>query len=178
MDFEYTSIISGLCDNKIVKLLLVSSFILFKVFKYSIFLFLDFINDMSFIPINEISSFPIFIFSYWLFKTFTPLFISSSINAIRNACKNLDTFDLSRCELYTSAYPCPMCLGAIMWSNIKTVYYGATAQDTGNIGFRDDFMYDWINHKNDEILKLIEINREECVEVQQMWLNKKDRIEY
>lgn len=65
-----------------------------------------------------------------------------------------------------------------MWSNIKTVYYGATAQDTGNIGFRDDFMYDWINHKNDEILKLIEINREECVEVQQMWLNKKDRIEY
>ena len=100
------------------------------------------------------------------------------INAIKNACKNLNTFDLSGCELYTSAYPCPMCLGAIMWANIKTVYYGATAEDTGNIGFRDDFMYEWLNNKNEDSLRLIEMNRKECVEVQQMWLDKDDKIEY
>ena len=100
------------------------------------------------------------------------------INAIKNACKNLNTFDLSGCELYTSAYPCPMCLGAIMWANIKTVYYGATAQDTGNIGFRDDFMYEWLNNRNEDSLRLIEMNRKECVEVQQMWLDKDDKIEY
>ena len=100
------------------------------------------------------------------------------INAIRNACKNLNTFDLSGCELYTSAYPCPMCLGAIMWSNIKTVYYGATEQDTGSIGFRDDFMYAWINNRSEDVLKLIEMDRKECVEVQQMWLDKDDKIEY
>ena len=94
------------------------------------------------------------------------------INAIKNACKNLNTFDLSGCELYTSAYPCPMCLGAIMWANIKTVYYGATAEDTGNIGFRDDFMYEWLNNRNEDSLRLIEMNRKECVEVQQMWLAK------
>ena len=99
------------------------------------------------------------------------------INAIKNACKNLNTFDLSGCELYTSAYPCPMCLGAIMWANIKTVYYGATAEDTGNIGFRDDFMYEWLNNRNDS-LRLIEMNRKECVEVQQMWLAKDDKKEY
>lgn len=84
------------------------------------------------------------------------------INAIKNTCKNMSTFDLSGCELYTSAYPCPMCLGAIMWANIKTVYYGATAQDTGNIGFRDDFMYDWLNNKNEDSLRLIEMDRKEC----------------
>lgn len=100
------------------------------------------------------------------------------INAIKNACKNLNTFDLSGCELYTSAYPCPMCLGAIMWANIKTVYYGATAQDTGNIGFRDDFMYEWLNNKNEDSLRLIEMDRKECVEVQKMWLDKDDKIEY
>lgn len=100
------------------------------------------------------------------------------INAIKNTCKNMRTFDLSGCELYTSAYPCPMCLGAIMWANIKTVYYGATAQDTGNIGFRDDFMYEWLNNKNEDFLRLIELDRKECVEVQRMWLDKDDKIEY
>lgn len=100
------------------------------------------------------------------------------INAIKNTCKNMSTFDLSGCELYTSAYPCPMCLGAIMWANIKTVYYGATAQDTGNIGFRDDFMYQWLNNKNEDFLRLIEMDRKECVEVQRMWLDKDDKIEY
>ena len=100
------------------------------------------------------------------------------INAIKNTCKNMSTFDLSGCELYTSAYPCPMCLGAIMWANIKTVYYGATAQDTGNIGFRDDFMYEWLNIKNEDSLRLIEMDRKECVEVQRMWLDKDDKIEY
>ena len=100
------------------------------------------------------------------------------INAIKNTCKNMSTFDLSGCELYTSAYPCPMCLGAIMWANIKTVYYGATAQDTGNIGFRDDFMYEWLNNKNEDSLRLIEMDRKECVEVQKMWLDKDDKIDY
>ena len=100
------------------------------------------------------------------------------INAIKNTCKNMSTFDLSGCELYTSAYPCPMCLGAIMWANIKTVYYGATAQDTGNIGFRDDFMYEWLNNKNEDSLRLIEMDRKECVEVQRLWLDKDDKIEY
>lgn len=98
------------------------------------------------------------------------------INAIKNTCKNMSTFDLSGCELYTSAYPCPMCLGAIMWANIKTVYYGATAQDTGNIGFRDDFMYEWLNNKNEDFLRLIEMDRKECIEVQKMWLDKDDKI--
>ncbi|KRN03540.1 nucleoside deaminase [Holzapfeliella floricola] len=66
------------------------------------------------------------------------------VTAIRNAGQELGTFDLSGCELYTSSEPCPMCLSAIIWANIKTVYYGNTAVDAANIGFRDDYIYKFI----------------------------------
>lgn len=66
------------------------------------------------------------------------------IMTIRKACKKLGTHDLSGCELYTNAYPCPMCLGAIIWSNIKTCYFGNTAKDAAEIGFRDDFIYKFL----------------------------------
>lgn len=69
------------------------------------------------------------------------------VTTIRKACEVLKTHDLSGCTLYTNAYPCPMCLGAIIWANIKTVYYGNTPEDAEKIGFRDDFIYDFI--KND-----------------------------
>lgn len=69
------------------------------------------------------------------------------VMTIRLACKKLGTHDLSGCELYTNAYPCPMCLGAIIWSNIKTVYYGNSAKDTAKIGFRDDFIYKFLDGK-------------------------------
>ena len=62
--------------------------------------------------------------------------------AIRNACKKLGSHDLSGCELYTTAEPCPMCRGAIMWANISKVYYGCNVADTDSIGFRDKVFYE------------------------------------
>ncbi|MDO5480412.1 MAG: nucleoside deaminase [Candidatus Saccharibacteria bacterium] len=59
------------------------------------------------------------------------------IDAIRKAEQNLQTHDLSGCELYTTGEPCPMCLAAILWANIKKVYYGCTLEDNEKIGFRD-----------------------------------------
>ena len=75
----------------------------------------------------------------------------AEIEAIRDACDYLETHDLSGCELYTSCYPCPMCLGAIIWSNIKKVYYGNTQQDADKIGFRDEFIYKFIEGKCKDI---------------------------
>lgn len=107
----------------------------------------------------------------------------AEIMAIREACKNLKTYDLSNCELYTTCYPCPMCLSAIIWSNIKTVYYGNTKEDAKEIGFRDDYIYEYIsnlskNKQDENILKLNSIDREETIKEFEKFKNKKDKIIY
>ena len=63
------------------------------------------------------------------------------IMAIRQACKTIHSHDLSGCQLYTTAAPCPMCFGAILWANIRKVYYGCSVCDTDKIGFRDQEFY-------------------------------------
>ena len=98
--------------------------------------------------------------------------------AIREACKNLNTYDLTGCELYTSCYPCPMCLSAIIWSNITKVYYGNTKEDAADIGFRDDMIYDYIKNNKDDILKLESMNREETIETFIKFANKADKTIY
>lgn len=89
----------------------------------------------------------------------------AEINAIRQASKILNTNDLSGCTLYTSAEPCPMCLSAIIWANIKDVYYANTRKDADNIGFRDDVIYKYINGENAHILNKHHIESEEALEV-------------
>ena len=89
----------------------------------------------------------------------------AEIVAIREACKKLNTYDLSNCILYTSCEPCPMCLSAIIWANIKEVYYGCTKEDAGKIGFRDNAIYDFIKGKDNNLLKLKQIDRDECIKV-------------
>lgn len=91
----------------------------------------------------------------------------AEVNAIREAGKKLGTYDLTGCELYATGYPCPMCLSAIIWANIKTVYYGGELKDAEKIGFRDDFIYDFIksNNKNDNILSLQSLSHDECVKL-------------
>lgn len=79
--------------------------------------------------------------------------------AIHNACKTIGSFDLSGCELYTTAEPCPMCRGAILWANISKVYYGCNISDTDAIGFRDKDFY------SNEYDISEELDRKECLEV-------------
>lgn len=84
------------------------------------------------------------------------------MEAIRDACRNLKTHDLTGCELYTTAEPCPMCLGGILWSNISKVYYGCTVDDTNEIGFRDGKFYDFL--KGDKnLLDLENFHRNDCL---------------
>jgi len=91
----------------------------------------------------------------------------AEINAIRKACSILKTHDLSGHILITTSYPCPMCLGAIMWSNIKEVIYGCRLKDAKDIGFRDDLMYDFIKKdmKDKKILHLEEHERDTCLKL-------------
>ena len=69
----------------------------------------------------------------------------AEINAIRLACKELNTFDLSGCEIYSSCEPCPMCLSAIYWARISKVYYAADRFDAQKAGFDDSFIYNEIS---------------------------------
>ena len=107
----------------------------------------------------------------------------AEIVAIRNACKNINSFDLTGCELYTSCYPCPMCLSAIIWANIKKVYYANTKEDAADIGFRDDFIYEFLDKLNDnkidkKVLNLKSLNREDAIEVFKRYKEDENKIEY
>ena len=92
--------------------------------------------------------------------------------AIRNTCRNINSFDLSGCILYTSCEPCPMCLNACKWANIAEVYYAADRFDAENIGFRDRVFYD----DDPIVLKRIRLN--EATAIMQQWKNKPEHIEY
>lgn len=99
--------------------------------------------------------------------------------AIRDACKNLNSFQLDDCEIYTSCEPCPMCLAAIYWSRPKAVYYACTKEDAAMIGFDDNYIYHQIYkpiEKRD--LKLYKINSQESLEVFKNWETKEDKIRY
>lgn len=66
----------------------------------------------------------------------------AEIQAIREACRQLQTTDLSGCTIYASCEPCPMCLGAIYWTGIDKIYYAADRYDAQRAGFDDRKIYD------------------------------------
>ena len=100
----------------------------------------------------------------------------AEINAIRKAGQVLKTHDLSGCKIYATGYPCPMCLSAIIWANIKEVYYGTDLSDAEKIGFRDDFIYEYLKGNNKEILSIEQLNHDECLELFKEYSDKNKEI--
>ncbi len=98
------------------------------------------------------------------------------VNAIRKASKKLNTFDLSGCEIYTTGEPCPMCLGAILWSNISKVYYGCNILDTEDIGFRDNKFYSMTDEEKSEFIK--ELDRKQCLKLYDYYKSIEDKQNY
>ena len=96
--------------------------------------------------------------------------------AIQKACKKLKTHDLTGCELYTTAEPCPMCLCACMWANINTAYYGCTIEDSEKIGFRDKKFDNKICNRATIKKHLNCIDREECLKLFDEYANMKHTI--
>ncbi len=103
----------------------------------------------------------------------------AEIVAIRDACKRLKTFQLDDCELYTSCEPCPMCLSAIYWSRLPSVFYGNTRKDAAKIAFDDDFIYREVGlpiRKRSLVMK--QLLREEALTAFAEWEKKTDKIPY
>jgi len=103
----------------------------------------------------------------------------AEVTAIREACKNLKTFQLTGCILYTSCEPCPMCLGAIYWARPDKVFYGCTKSDAAHIGFDDDFIYNEIELPIDKrTIPFEECYRALALEPFKVWEAKDDKIKY
>lgn len=98
------------------------------------------------------------------------------IDAIRKACKKLKTFDLTGCEIYTTGYPCPMCFCAILWANIKKVYYGCDTTDTEIIGFRDKAFEESIPDKKISICE--QVDHIDCLDLYEQYNEIQNKTMY
>ena len=98
---------------------------------------------------------------------------------IRDACKKLNTFNLSGCELYSSCEPCPMCLSACYWSRIDKIYYANTREDAKKIDFDDSLIYSEITKNiNERKISMEQIMREEALKTFELWNKKIDKVKY
>lgn len=103
----------------------------------------------------------------------------AEVVAIRNACKNLNSFQLDGCEIYTSCEPCPMCLGAIYWARPNHIYFGCSRTDAAEIGFDDDFIYSELNLEiTKRSIKTEQILKSESLMAFKRWTEKNDKTEY
>ncbi len=103
----------------------------------------------------------------------------AEVQAIRNACQKLGTFDLSDCELYSSCEPCPMCFSALYWARISRVYFSATHQDAAQAGFNDSFIYSEIRKKMEQrSIPFIRLSIPESEAPFRQWIEKNDKTPY
>ena len=103
----------------------------------------------------------------------------AEIIAIRDACTNLGSFHLHDCELYASCEPCPMCLAAIYWAQIKLIYFANTRNDAEEIGFNDSFIYDEMAIPAEQRnVKMIALGRTDALKVFGQWAEKGDKRLY
>jgi tRNA(Arg) A34 adenosine deaminase TadA len=103
----------------------------------------------------------------------------AEVNAIRNACRKLNTFQLSGCIVYSSCEPCPMCLSALYWAGVSKIFYGNTKEDAAAIDFSDKFIYDEIERPaHMRHLPGIHIPGTSAIRAFQKWNSKTDKIKY
>lgn len=103
----------------------------------------------------------------------------AEVEAIREACRKLNDFQLTGCEIYASCEPCPMCMGAIYWARPDKVYFSANREDAAGAGFDDAFIYEELEldyaHRK---MSFIPCNGNEAREVLEAWKIKENKIRY
>ena len=103
----------------------------------------------------------------------------AEIVAIRKACKSLNNFDLSGCELYSTCEPCPMCLSAIYWAHIDKIFYANTRDDAQKIDFDDSLIYsELLKNVKKRKIPMIQIMRDEALKAFELWDKKTDKVKY
>jgi guanine deaminase len=103
----------------------------------------------------------------------------AEVVAIRDACRNLGSFQLDGCVIYTSCEPCPMCLGAIYWARPERIVYACTRQDAAAIDFDDAFLYkELVAPMSKRRIPILPLLREEGLVVFREWKTKTDKKSY
>ena len=103
----------------------------------------------------------------------------AEVVAIRDACKNLNSFQLEDCEIYASCEPCPMCLGAIYWARAKKLYFAASREDAAQAGFDDSYIYQQVPLKPEKRdLKTVQLMKQQAVKVFELWIESEQKIPY
>jgi guanine deaminase len=103
----------------------------------------------------------------------------AEVSAIRLACKELNTFDLNGCVIYTSCEPCPMCLSAIYWARLDRVYYANNKVDAAEVGFDDKFIYEELDKPmHERTLPVVQMLRDEALQAFKLWNESLIRVEY
>lgn len=103
----------------------------------------------------------------------------AEVMAIRDACQNLNTFQLDDCEIYTSCEPCPMCLGAIYWARLNKIFYAATQHDAAQIGFDDNFIYVEIaKDKSERFIQMSKLQPEGYLKPFEFWSTMNEKVVY
>ncbi len=103
----------------------------------------------------------------------------AEVQAIRAACRALNTFDLSGCEIYATCEPCPMCFAAIHWARLDRVHFGASRQDAAAAGFDDEAIYEVLAGRREPSFKVLPgVDAEACRHLMRQWHTRDDRIPY
>ncbi|MFM2135548.1 MAG: hypothetical protein RL021_948 [Bacteroidota bacterium] len=103
----------------------------------------------------------------------------AEVVAIRDACRNLNTYQLEGCEVYTNCEPCPMCLGAIYWARPAKVFFANTRHQAAAAGFDDAFIYEEIViDPSARKIPMLHVPDEEAMQVFRDWVAKPDKKLY
>lgn len=103
----------------------------------------------------------------------------AEVVAIRNACGELGTFNLTGCQIYTSCEPCPMCLAAIYWARLDKIYFANTRQDAARIGFDDDLIYREVALNHDQrSTPILSLTCDKALATFELWTDKSDKVPY
>lgn len=103
----------------------------------------------------------------------------AEVSAIRNACKELNTFQLEGCTIYSSCEPCPMCLGAIYWARPKRLVFAATKEIASKYNFDDSFIYNEINLElNQRSIETLQLKVSTMENPFIEWKNTVEKTEY
>jgi len=103
----------------------------------------------------------------------------AEVNAIREACQALGSFQLPGCVLYSSCEPCPMCLGAIYWVRLDSMFFGNTCHDAAEVGFDDSFIYEELRVPTGQRkLSMVRLLPDKAIESFRAWQEHQTKIEY